>query len=176
LTKTQKDIFDKVKVFVLENTSASHNRGAKLSLPNMFPSRDRMFIANLSEDLHLDVTWDEYDEQDQNLVTWRCPRVLGDDDDGEQLVEDAGDEDTEWEDAEDAEDDAEARAAVDRVLRKYEKAPVTDPDAEGSFDERHEKSIKDKMDEWKRGYYRVRNFGIFPSLNGCQSILIDRKS
>ena len=148
-----------MKAFVLENTSASHDRAAKLSLPNMFPSRDRMFIAKLSEDLHLDVTWDEYDEQDQNLVTWRRPRVSGDDDDGEQLVEDAGDEDTEWEDAE---DDAEARAAVDRVLRKYEKAPVTDPDAEGSFDERHEKSIKDKMDEWKRGYYRVRNMQSSP--------------
>ncbi len=161
MTKTQKDIFDKVKVFVLENTSASHNRAAKLSLPNMFPSRDRIFIAKLSEDLHLNVTWDEYDEQDQNLVTWGLPQVLGDDDGGEQLVEDAGDEDTEWEDAE---DDAEARAAVDRVLEKYEKAPVTDPDVEGSFDERHERSVKEKMDEWKRGYYRVRNF---PSLNGC---------
>lgn len=151
LTKAQRDIFDKVKKFVLENTSASHIRAPKLSLPNVFPSRDRTFIAKLSEDLYLDVTWDEYDEQDQNLVTWRLPQALCEDD-SELLVESAEDEDTEWEDAE---DDAEARAAVDRVLKKYEKAFVADPDAEGTFDERHERSIKEKMDAWKRDYYRV---------------------
>ena len=28
-------------------------------------------------------------------------------------------------------------------------------DKEGDFDARYELSIKEKMDEWKRGYYRV---------------------
>lgn len=46
--------------------------------------------------------------------------------------------------------------AVDRVLKKYEKAPVMDKDAEGTFDERHAQAVKEKMDEWKRGYYQVR--------------------
>jgi hypothetical protein len=44
----------------------------------------------------------------------------------------------------------EARAAVERVLKKYEKAIVSD--AEGSFDERHERLVKENV--WKR-YYRV---------------------
>ena len=86
-------------------------------------------------------------------MTWRFPRALDADGEGKEGedVEEGG-EDSEWEDAE---DDAESRAAVDRVLKKYEKAPVADPEAEGTFDERYERSMKEKMDEWKRGYYKV---------------------
>jgi hypothetical protein len=40
-------------------------------------------------------------------------------------------------------------------LKKYEKATVMDPNAEGSFDERHDRRVKKKMDDWKRDYYRV---------------------
>ena len=73
------------------------------------------------------------------------------------LVEEQPDEDDideEWED----EDDEEARAAVDRVLNKYEKAKVMEEDKDGDFDARYEMSIKEKMDEWKRGYYKVCQF------------------
>ena len=161
LTKNQRDIFDKVKSFLMENRktlSASHYRAARLALPNEFPARDRAFITKLSEELHLDVGWDEYD-QDQNLVTWRLPRVSqeGEEGDGEKeliVEQDGSTSNSEWEDEASGDDD-EAYAAVDRVLKKYEKAPVVDLDTEGSFDERYEKSVQDKMDEWKRGYYRV---------------------
>jgi 5'-3' exoribonuclease 1 len=154
-------VFDRVKAFVVENRNApspSHYRAARLALPNQFPARDRAFITKLSQDLHLSVQWDEYDEQDVNLVTWRFPRAL---DDGEvDEVEEEGGENSEWEDAD---EDEESRAAVDRVLKKYEKAPVADPDAEGDFDARYERSIKEKMDEWKRGYY-VRLFSFLVDL------------
>ena len=139
--------------------SASHYRSARLALPNEFPARDRAFITKLSEALHLDVGWDEYD-QDQNLVTWRFPRLSHQveeekEEGGEVIVEqDGSTSNSEWEDEASGDDD-EANAAVDRVLKKYEKAPVLDLDAQGSFDERHERSVKEKMDEWKRGYYRV---------------------
>jgi 5'-3' exoribonuclease 1 len=55
----------------------------------------------------------------------------------------------------DDEDDDEESKAVDRVLKKYEKAQVMDDD-EGRFDARYERSMKEKMDEWKRDYYKVR--------------------
>lgn len=69
-----------------------------------------------------------------------------------------GNDDDEWvdedeDDDEDDEDDEESRAAIDRVLGKYEKAKVFDDD-EG-FDERHERKIEEKMAEWKAGYYEV---------------------
>jgi 5'-3' exoribonuclease 1 len=41
---------------------------------------------------------------------------------------------------------------VDRVLKKYGKAQVTGDDEGGGFDARYERSVKKKMDEWKRGY------------------------
>ena len=65
--------------------------------------------------------------------------------------EDVEGDGSEWED----EDDEESKAAVDRVLNKYAKAKVMEDDKDGDFDARYEMSIKDKMDEWKRGYYRV---------------------
>ena len=63
----------------------------------------------------------------------------------------AYDDDEEDED----EDDEESRAAVDRVLQKYERAKVQEDDKEGDFDARYELSIQEKMAEWKRGYYKV---------------------
>ena len=91
----------------------------------------------------------------RNLVTWRFPGELEEpvpeNGDGKPEEEEDGD-DEDWED----DDDEESRAAVDRVLNKYEKAKVMEDDKEGDFDARYELSIKEKMDEWKRGYYKVR--------------------
>lgn len=115
---------------------------------NAFPARERVFITKLTEDLHLSETWDEFDEEDRNLVTWRFPRALEEEPEtGEQK------EHSEWEDEDEVEDE-ESKAAVDRVLKKYEKAPVEDVDADGTFEERYERFVKEKMDEWKRGYYK----------------------
>ncbi|KAF5374511.1 hypothetical protein D9615_009091 [Tricholomella constricta] len=164
LAAPQREIFDRVKAFVMENrkaASAAHTRTARLAMPNDFPARERKFIEKLAEDLHLSVRWDEYDEQDVNLVTWRFPGALE-----EPLTENGATNGTEtpsgkgqsdeaegeWEDVE--EEDEESRAAVDRVLKKYEKAHVAQDDEGGGFDARYERSIIEKMDEWKRGYYR----------------------
>ena len=52
-------------------------------------------------------------------------------------------------------DDEESKAAVDRVLAKFDKLKVQPEDKEGDFDARYELGIKEKMDEWKRNYYKV---------------------
>jgi len=152
--------------------SMAHTRAARLAMPNDFPARERKFIGKLAEDLHLSLRWDEFDDEDVNLVTWRFPRPTGDSEEegedksgGDQDVDvngevpanggsgvEADGGESEWEDDE---EDEESRAAVDRVLKKYEKAPVVRDDEGGGFDARYERSIKEKMDEWKRDYYRV---------------------
>lgn len=104
-------------------------------MPNDFPARERKFISTLATDLHLDVAWDEYDDEDQNLVVFRIPEQEGQ--------------------SSDSDEDLEAREAVDRVLRKYEKAKVMDDDEDGDFDERHDRAVQEKMNDWKRSYYRV---------------------
>ncbi|KAJ3538611.1 hypothetical protein NM688_g6492 [Phlebia brevispora] len=169
LSKSQRDIFEKVRVFVLEHRTSSseaHQRKSRLTMPNNFSARDRAFINTLAEDLHLYVTWDEYDEEDdtQNVVTWRFPgeleQMVSENNSGKNSGNSSGngsgtpveeeDNDEAWED----EDDEESKAAVDRVLAKYEKAKVAEPDKEGDFDARYELSIQEKMDEWKRNYYK----------------------
>ncbi|KAF8738458.1 hypothetical protein AX14_011448 [Amanita brunnescens Koide BX004] len=152
LTKPQREIFDEVKAFVLENRGGPVNRPA-LTMPNDFSARERAFVDRLAEELHLGLTWDEYDEEDVNVVTWRLPEAVEQHSalNGNGVDENVNDED-EWED----EDDEESHAAVDRVLQKYEKAQVMDEDADGGFDARYEQSVKLKMDEWKREYYRSK--------------------
>ncbi|ETW83387.1 hypothetical protein HETIRDRAFT_444676 [Heterobasidion irregulare TC 32-1] len=149
LTPSQRSIFDSVKAFVLEHRglhSPAQLRNARLDMPNTFPARDRTFITDLANDLHLELTWDEYDENDQNLVTFRFPGAL----EPPLPTDDAGDEnDEEWE----SEEDEEATEAVDRVLKKYAKAKVSNDEEDGDFDTRHDRSVKAKMDEWKKGYY-----------------------
>ena len=144
-------------------------------MPNDFPARERAFISQLATDLNLMVTWDEYDDEDQNLVVFRLPNEVGtvtshengngrdtsaesgNADDVRDVDGDVGsdDGDDNWVD-EDSESDEEANEAVDRVLKKYEKADVVE-DEEEDFDTRHERNVQEKMDEWKRGYYRVSN-------------------
>jgi 5'-3' exoribonuclease 1 len=143
---------------------------------NTFPARERAFILRLAEELHLSLRWDEFDENDTNILTWALPGVEdGDDgggyDNGGEKETNGADssgvdivdenpgvpQDSEWEDTSgDDEDDEESRIAVDRVLTKYERAPVFDDEADGGFEARYERSIQEKMDEWKRGYYQVR--------------------
>ncbi|KAJ6560949.1 exonuclease II [Mycena sp. CBHHK59/15] len=158
LTRPQREIFEKVKAFVTENRGERST--AMLAMRNDFAARERKFITTLAEDLHLGLRWDEFDEEDRNLVTWRFPGALleeGGVDGGKQNGHPENDE-GEWEDVDDESDDddedAEGWAAVERVLRKYEKAHVADDDEDGGFDARHEWSVKEKMDEWKRGYYK----------------------
>lgn len=157
LTKPQRQIFDRVKNLVLRHrdlSMPSEARPSSLSLVNNFPAREREFIKRLAEDLHLHLTWDEYDEQDQNIVVWRFsgePPLTDEQINDDGVVEDGDGVDDEWED----EDDEESRAAVDRVLARYEKAKVMEDDEDGGFDARYESSVKEKMDEWKRGYYKV---------------------
>jgi 5'-3' exoribonuclease 1 len=151
LTLSQREIFDKVQRFVLQQRGVgASGKVARLELLNDFPARDRQFISSLAADLHLELAWDEYDENDENIVTLCVPGTheepqadLENDDEGneEEWVSD--------------EEDEEARNAVDRVLDKYRKAKVLE-NASEDFDERYEQVVKEKMDEWKRSYYMVR--------------------
>lgn len=166
LTRPQRDIFDQVQQFVLQNRKKStQQRTTTLTMPNTFPARERKFISTLAEELHLSVTWDEYDEEDQNLVTWRIPGILDEPSAEPDVERSNGGENTEdeWEDVD--EEDEEGRAAVDRVLKKFDKAPVMDDEEGGGFDARHEQSINDKMAEWKRKYYKVRSRIVWRSLD-----------
>lgn len=155
LTLSQREIFDKVQKFVLQQREVgAGGKQARLELLNDFPARDREFISSLGQELHLELAWDEYDEDDQNMVTFRLPGIP-EDLQAEPEGEGAGGEDENEGDWVSDSDDEEARNAVDRVLEKYRKAKVLEHASE-AFDERYDQVLKEKMDEWKRSYYMVR--------------------
>jgi 5'-3' exoribonuclease 1 len=151
LTLSQREIFDKVQRFVLQQRGVgASGKTARLELVNEFPAGDREFINTLGADLHLELAWDEYDENDRNIVTFRVPGAheepQADAENGDEGNEDAWVSD---------EEDEEAMNAVDRVLAKYRDAKVLGHATE-DFDERYEQAMKKKMDDWKRPYYMVR--------------------
>lgn len=166
LTKPQREVFDKVKDYVLGSRSGA--RKGMLTMANTFPAREREFIKRLAEDLHLDLRWDGFDENDNNVLTWRFPGLSEDASIEENLKESAASatlvgevvdcpQDSEWEDVSDEdEDNEESRVVIDRVLQKYEEAPIFDEEVDGGFEARHQRLINQKMDQWKRGYYEVR--------------------
>lgn len=120
---------------------------ARLSMLNTFAARDRAFIFKLAKELHLILRWDDYDEEDQNLVTFLLPVSASDTSEKDDSSSEDNDED--WE------DDSEGNAAVDRILEKYAKLKLSDADGVDS-DETYEQKLLQKMDIWKRDYYRVR--------------------
>ena len=136
-------MFKRVEEWVLENRDAEpeEKRNARLPFVNDISAGERKFISSLAAELHLDVAWDEYDEQDQNLIVLRLPAPPS----GEGEEED-DDDDAAWE------DDDESRAAIDRVLKKYNQANVLDDEG---FDDRYEMALRQKMDQWKDQYYKV---------------------
>ena len=153
LTLSQREIFDKVQKFVLQQREISPGgKATRLEMLNDFPARDREFINTLAADLHLELAWDEYDDDDRNLVTFRLP---GSAEESQADVEEVGEADENENEWEDEVEDEEARNAVDRVLKKYRNAKVLERASE-DFDDRYEQALKEKMDDWKRSYYMVR--------------------
>lgn len=148
MTKSQQNIFQQIQEFVLSNRGAPQDaiKAARLSMLNTFSARDRAFIFKLANELHLTLRWDEYDDQDQNILTVCFPVPLGPGENSDGSSDDHSDQD----------DDSEGDAAVDRVLSKYSKLRITDADDVDS-DEQYERRLVEKMDAWKRDYYRVRD-------------------
>ena len=141
MTLSQSTMFNKVKEFVLENRpmSSSDLRDAKLSMPNTFSAGERAFLFNLAHDLHLTLSWDEYNEEDQSIVVLRFTGAL------ESPLDDQG-----------SESDSQFEAdIVDLALRKYTEAEILVETAEDNFDSREELRLQHEIDDWKRAYYLV---------------------
>lgn len=137
LTAEQSGIFRKVEAFV-----NAPRDSAPLTFLNTFSARDREFIRKLGTDLNLDLAWDEYNSDDDNVVTIRFP---------------ASDNDGDSENGE----DLEAKFAIERVINQYSRLDIIDTD-EASFDAREEARYKQRMDDWKRSYYRVSPPSLLP--------------
>lgn len=129
---------------MLENrpTSSSKLGRAGLTLPNTFSAGDRALLINLAQDLHLILSWDEYNEEDQNVAVLRFPGAL---------EPPSNDQDSES----DSREEAAAVAAIDLTLRKYNEAKIVVETVKDNFNSREELTLQCKAEDWKRTYYLV---------------------
>jgi 5'-3' exoribonuclease 1 len=152
MTKKQKHMLKAVRKAVLAHRREEIDEDTPVTFLNDFGAGDKRFITTLAAELNLTLAWDEFDE-DQNVVSLYFPPrrspapVLG-----------SGDVEGESEgSSEDDEAIQESNAAIDRVLDRYMDAKTME-DGEEEFEKREAARLKEKMDEWKREYYKVCNF------------------
>lgn len=142
LTKEQRRLFFLVKAFVLDNL-ATLSPNARLEFPATLPARDCRILVDIADELHLGVTYDEFDAAGRNLI------VLSFEEEMMELAREEGEgEDAEWKDA------------IKRVISKYEKAEVAKDFDEEEWEDSHAKVLEEKMTTWKKEYYKVSLTGL----------------
>lgn len=157
ITKDQRKLFDQIKEFVGKHQSKPNVRD-RLPIVNTLSARDRRFVQELADSLHLRATWDEVDDYGQSLIVLSFD-MEGMSVDGEQTEngaeEDVEEDGGEWESEPESgsgEGGHEGDVAIQRVFAKYQKAQVVDNTEE---DFSREDAMKVKLDEWKKNYYKV---------------------
>ncbi|KAK4688987.1 5'-3' exoribonuclease 1, partial [Tremellales sp. Uapishka_1] len=146
ITKEQQKLLVDIKKFVTKHLTKP-TTSDRCVLVNNFSARDQRFVQELADSLHLHLTWDEVDEYGQKLA------ILTFDMEGvsEDGVEEQEDGEEEWEE----ENDGEGEMAIKRVFDKYSKAKVVENTVD-DFEDHYEESIKQKMVEWKKRYYKEK--------------------
>ena len=125
VTPAQKTIFKQVKKFVNSRPESSE---AVLDLSSTLPARDRKFVEDLSDDLHLQWKTVQSDAGDRHLQLSFPDKPA-----------DAEDED---------DDDEEAQLALNRVIKRYENAKVAEISTEQAAEDAARK-YKEKFHQWK---------------------------
>jgi 5'-3' exoribonuclease 1 len=183
LTKKQQRLLQAVQAAVLAHRDGNWDSTQPVTFVNDLSAGDKKFITNLASDLNLTLTWDEFDDYDQNIVSLYFPekrvsstRLMGE---AAPDAEDSDDENAEdqWEDtsSEDEVQAAESTAAIDRVLNKYNRASLLDDTEDDNFEVREAQRLQEKIDDWKKGYYQVSSeYGTYrPTLT---LVIVSRKN
>lgn len=136
MTSPQKDIYKQVKKYVNSRSGDSSDPKTSLDLPTSLNARDRKFVQEMAEDLHLQWKTIETGDGDRHLQLDFPGKFDG------------------GEDNEDVEDE-EASIALLRVLKRYDSAKVVDVTAE-EVQEQKDKQYEEKFQGWKNKYYESK--------------------
>ena len=134
MSSPQKDLFKKVKKYVSIRTNDPSIPKTSFELPTSLNARDRRFIQELAEDLHLQCKSVANGEGEKHLQLDFPGNLQGD------------------EDNEDVEDE-EASIALLRVIKRYDNAKIVDVTAE-EVQEQVDKKYEEKFQTWKNKYYK----------------------
>ncbi|KAM5481394.1 exonuclease II Exo2 [Microsporum canis] len=135
VTPAQKHIFNRIKKYVTHRPMDESGHPVPLDLSPSLPAKDRKFVEQLADSLHL--KWSSVlDNHDERFLRLQLPVNSDDDDD-------------------DDDDDGESQIAILRVLKKYENAKVQETTAEDA-QLTAEKKYEKKFQEWKDKYYKEK--------------------
>ena len=134
ISSSHKDLFKQVKKYVSSRTNDPFAPRTSFDLPTTLNARDRKFVQELAEDLHLQWKSVVNHEGERHLQLAFPSKIQGDEDD------------------EDVEDE-EASIALLRVIKRYENAKVVDVTAE-ELQDQVDKKYEEKFQTWKDKYYR----------------------
>lgn len=161
MTKKQQQMFNSIRQAVLAHRDGNGDPDKPaLTFVNDLGAGDKKFITQLASELNITLAWDEFDDHDQNVISFYLPSPPASSSSRRQaqvVEEGEGDDEGEWEDASSSGDEEalqESNIAVDRVLNRYLNGTTLD-DTDEEFDKREAERLKEKMDEWKKSYYKV---------------------
>ena len=134
MSSSQKETFKQVKKYVSSRINDPSAQKTSFNLPQNLNARDRKFVQELAEDLHLQWKSVVNDEGERYLELDFPSKLQGDEDD------------------DDAEDE-EASIALLRVIKRYDNAKIVDVTAE-EVQEQVENKYEEKFQNWKDKYYK----------------------
>lgn len=152
LSDTQRTLLAQVESFVRSNLLSSDRFEAALALPACYPAKDRKFLRTLASELDLCISFDEFDENDEPLITlsFDSDRERPIDSDVyavQDMLEDLRIGESSRTDSISHEDQ------VDKVFRKYNEAAQEPEWDEARFDDLQEQKFQRALRDWKSRYY-----------------------
>jgi 5'-3' exoribonuclease 1 len=132
ITPQQKQIFKSIKKYVTSRNTDHDQSGSNFDLSPMLPARDRKFVQELADDLHIE--WKTVEnEQGERHMRLNFPTTMNDDEDDEE--------------------DEEAHIAMLRIIKRYDNMKVAEIDPE-QVQQDLEKKYEERFQQWKDKYYQ----------------------
>ncbi|KAI9731891.1 MAG: hypothetical protein M1834_004342 [Cirrosporium novae-zelandiae] len=136
ISLAQKALFQSVKEFVSHSSPGDTTESGVLDLSPTLPARDRKFVEELADSLHLRWKTVEDDEGERHIQLTMPGKLNGNNED----------------DSEDDVNNEESQIALRRVLKRYDNAKVVDVTVEQAQQEMNKK-YEEKFQKWKDDYY-----------------------
>ncbi|BGP06510.1 exonuclease II Exo2 [Rhodotorula toruloides] len=168
LSESQKHIVDQVASFVLSNLATlPASSSSQLQFPNTLSShRDRRFLSDFADALKLSVTYDEFNDEGENLVTIRFDNALVElareeeeekSDDVKGPLEGVSDESSEGEDSSEAEEIGIVHLSLDGRIRRPSQVKKLNGATGGTDSPAPGLEKVEGEPEWKAAIRRVLN-------------------
>ncbi|PLW18535.1 hypothetical protein PCANC_16180 [Puccinia coronata f. sp. avenae] len=152
LSETQRTLLATIEKFVRSNLHSPNKFDVSLALPACYPAKDRKFLKDLAAELNLCISFDEFNENDEPLIT-----LSFDPDQSstqEPAIEAVQDMLEDFQLAEAAKPDIQTvDSNVEQVFHKYNQAKEEPEWNEEDFDQEQERKFQNALSEWKSKYY-----------------------